>query len=51
MPGIHSLEHIQRLAAARFTYHNPVRAHPQGIDDQLADGHFSLPLDIWRTFF
>ena len=47
--GVHRLQHIQRLAAAHLAHHNPIRAHPQRVDDQLPDAHFAAPLHVGRT--
>ncbi len=46
---VHRLEHVQGLAATHLTHHDAVRPHTQGVDDQLANAHRALPLDVRGT--
>ena len=46
--GVHRLQHVQRLAAADLADDDPVRAHPQRVADQVADGHRAAALDVRR---
>ena len=36
VPGVHRLEHVQRLGAAALADDDPVRPHPQAVLDQVA---------------
>ena len=47
--GVHGLEHVQRLAAAALADDDAVRAHAQGVDDQVADGDLAPALDVGRA--
>jgi len=47
--GVHCLEHVQRLAAADFADDDPVRAHAQRVDHELADGDLAAALDVGRA--
>src|ERR1700724_740494 len=38
MACIHCLEHVQGLATATLADHDPIGAHPEGVDHQVADG-------------
>ena len=49
--GVHGLEHVQGLAAANLADDDPVRAHAQGVADQIADGHLAASLDVGRARF
>ena len=51
MTGIHGLQHIQGSFIANFADDDPVRAHTQCIDHQLADGHFALAFNVGRARF
>ena len=44
--SVHGLQHIERFAAAAFTYHDPVGAHAERIDDEVFDRHFAAALDV-----
>jgi hypothetical protein len=44
----HRLEHVQRLAAADLADDDPVRAHPQRVAHEIADGDLALTLDVRR---
>ncbi len=46
--GVHRLQHVQGLAAADFSHDDPVRPHPQGVDDQIAGRNQSAAFDIRR---
>ena len=46
MPGVHRLQHVERLAAAALSHDDPIGPHAQRIADQLPDCHQSLPLQI-----
>ena len=49
--GIHGLQHVERFAAAAFTYYDPIGAHAQRIDDEVFDRHFAEALDVLRPCF
>ena len=49
MSGIHGLKHVQRLRAAALAHDDPVRTHPQRIDDKIADRDTPLSLHVRRT--
>ena len=49
--GIPGLQHVERFAAAAFTYHDPIRTHAQRIDDEVFDRHFAETLDVLRPCF
>ena len=51
VPRVHRLEHVERLAAAAFSDDDAVRAHPQGIADEIAYGDGAAPLDVGRPGF
>ena len=40
--GIHRLQHVQGFAAAHLADDQTVRAHSDGVPDQLAEGHHFL---------
>ena len=46
--GVHRLQHVERLATADLTDHDPVRPHPQRVADQVADGDLALALEVGR---
>ncbi|MNS66300.1 hypothetical protein D3C72_995090 [compost metagenome] len=46
MAGVHGLEHVEGLAAADLTHDDAVRAHTQGVSDEVADGHCAGALDV-----
>src|SRR5579862_3669523 len=48
MPGIHRLEHVERLGAANLADDDPVGPHAQRVANQLPDPHFALTLDVRR---
>jgi hypothetical protein len=48
MARVHRLEHVERLPAAALSDDDPVRAHPQGIPDEIAYRHGPAPLDVGR---
>ena len=50
MSGIHGLEHVQRLAASYLADHDPVGAHSEAVDYEVANGHFALAFDVGTTF-
>src|SRR5215216_541816 len=49
--GVHGLHHVQRLAATDLPDHDPVRAHAQGVPDQVADRDLAAALDVRRSVF
>lgn len=49
--SVHGLQHIERFAAAAFTYHDPVGAHAERIDDEVFDRHFAEALDVLGSCF
>ena len=48
VPGVHGLQHVERLAAAALAHHDPVRPHAQGVADEIANGDLALSLDVRR---
>ena len=52
VPGIHRLQHVERLAAAALADDDPVGPHAQRILHEVADAnHGAAALDIRRTRF
>src|SRR5262245_57982622 len=51
MPCVHRLKHVERFAAAHFANDDAFRAHAQTVTDEIARGHFTFPLDVWRSCF
>ena len=51
MTGVHGLEHVQGLAAADFSYDDPVGPHSEGVDDQLANADPTLAFYVVRARF
>ena len=49
MAGVHGLEHVQRFTTTALSNHDAIRAHAQGVDDQLANGDAAFAVDIGRT--
>ncbi|OLD91202.1 MAG: hypothetical protein AUG96_01075 [Chloroflexi bacterium 13_1_20CM_4_66_15] len=49
--GVHRLQHIQRLAGTALADHDPVRAHPEGVDDKLTDADLVLTVEVGRAGF
>ncbi len=49
MARIHGLEHLQGLAATTLTHHNPLGAHTQTVNHQIADGDLALTLNVRRA--
>ena len=45
MAGIHSLKHVERLGAARFTDDDAVWTHTQSVDQEVARSDRALPFD------
>ena len=45
VPCVHGLQHVDRLAAAHLSHHDPVGPHTQRIDDEHADGDLACTLD------
>ena len=49
--GVHRLEHVQRLATAALSDDDPLRAHSEGVDHEIADSYLALAFDIgWPGF-
>ena len=46
MPGIHRLDHIDRLRPPDFSDNDPVRPHPKACLDQVPDADRPAPLHI-----
>ena len=46
MPGVHGLEHVDRLTPTAFPHHYSVRPHAQGVLDQVPDGNLPTPLVV-----
>ena len=51
VPGVHGLQHVQRLAAAYFAHDDPVGPHAEGVDDQVAGGNQAAAFDVRRPRF
>src|SRR5690606_27957646 len=47
--GVHRLQHVQGFAAATLADHDAVRAHPQTVAHQVANGHLTLALHVRRA--
>ncbi len=47
--GVHGLEHVEGLTGAALADHDAVGAHPQGVDDQIADVDAALAVDVRRA--
>ena len=45
VPRVHGLQHVNRLAAAHLSHHNPIGPHAQRIDDEHANGDLARALD------
>ena len=43
---VHGLEHVQRLPGTALADHDPVGAHPQGVDQEIARGDLALALQV-----
>src|SRR5256884_3220360 len=46
--GVHRLQHVQRLAASAFADDDPIRPHPERVDDQVADADSAAAVDPGR---
>ncbi len=44
--GVHRLQHVERFTATALADHDTVRAHAQGVLDQIPDGNLAAPLGI-----
>ena len=51
MARVHRLQHVERFLATHLADDDPVRPHTQGVDDQFALTHRSLPFHVRRTAF
>ena len=51
VPGVHRLQHVQRLRAADLSDEYPVGAHSQAVAQQLADRQLALAFDVRWTMF
>ena len=51
MTRVHGLKHVQRLATAHLSDHDPVGAHTKAVDDQIAYGYFAATFDVRRARF
>ena len=49
VPGVQRREQVADLGAADLADDQPVRAHPQGLADQVAQGHPAGALDVRRA--
>src|SRR6202165_1206515 len=58
--GVHGLQHVQRFAATYLADDETIRAHPDRVPDQLAEGHHLLPrryafeatdMALWQSQF
>ena len=49
MPGVHGLQHVERLGAADLADQDAVGAHSKAVAEELADGQLALALDVGRT--
>ena len=47
VPGVHRLQHVERLAAADLTDDDAVRPHPERVAHQVANRHLPLALRRW----
>ena len=48
MPGVHGLQHVERLRAADLADQDPVGSHAQGVAHQIPDRDRGEPLDAGR---
>src|ERR1700676_3248727 len=46
VPGVHRLQHVERLWAAALADDDPVRAHAKTVANQVADRDGAAPLDV-----
>jgi len=49
MPGVHRLEHVQRLSGAALADDDPIRPHAKSVDHQVADPDLVLAVEVRRT--
>ena len=49
VPGVHRLQHVERLAAAHLAHDQPVGPHPQRVADELADRDVAAALEARGT--
>src|SRR3954471_20000669 len=47
--GVHRLEHVEGLARTALPDDDPIRAHAEGVADELADGDRALAFDVRRA--
>ena len=48
VPGVHGLQHVERLGAAHLAHDDAVRPHAQSVAHQVALRHLALALDVRR---
>ena len=51
MAGVHGLEHVDDLLAARLADDDPVGPHPQGVFQTVSGRHLALAFDVGRAAF
>src|SRR5207302_92771 len=49
VPGVHRLQHVQRLRTADLADQDPVGPHPKAVAEELADGQLALAFHIGWT--
>ena len=46
VPGVEGGEQLADLRSTHLTHDEPVGAHPQGLADEVDEGHPTTPLDV-----
>ncbi len=47
--GVHRLQHVERLSGTALADHDAVGAHPESVDDELADADLVLAVEVGRA--